>query len=300
MSDACRDGLPVSCQCGCGEVGHRIAHGVVTSAVKTSMSATSDSSSSLSSRPRCANSSSVSTFRVPNRAGRWSGTPTISTPGQNPCRSGSPHGVLGWTKPGAGWGMGSAAAPAAAWRPAGRWAVIADADTNATRRARSDLFMSSPGRYFTPVVGHARRSYGTQHCRHAPGRLYATARHIPWNPREIARQAESCAGTAGVGRGPYFGPAAPVGPRYHHYVFELYALSGISRTARRRHARTAPRRDEGQDRRQGRLRPPVPPVVLQSASPSAAGQSHPRSGRAHRRNASKSARIPRHGRCRAD
>jgi Raf kinase inhibitor-like YbhB/YbcL family protein len=32
-------------------------------------------------------------------------------------------------------------------------------------------------------------------------------------------------GTAGVGRGNYFGPGAPAGPRYHHYAFELYALS---------------------------------------------------------------------------
>jgi phosphatidylethanolamine-binding protein (PEBP) family uncharacterized protein len=32
-------------------------------------------------------------------------------------------------------------------------------------------------------------------------------------------------GTAGVGRGNYFGPGAPAGPRYHHYVFELYALN---------------------------------------------------------------------------
>ena len=34
-------------------------------------------------------------------------------------------------------------------------------------------------------------------------------------------------GTAGVGRGNYFGPGAPAGPRYHHYVFELYALSSM-------------------------------------------------------------------------
>ena len=34
-------------------------------------------------------------------------------------------------------------------------------------------------------------------------------------------------GTAGVGRGTYFGPGAPAGPRYHHYVFELYALSSM-------------------------------------------------------------------------
>ena len=34
-------------------------------------------------------------------------------------------------------------------------------------------------------------------------------------------------GTAGVGRGTYFGPGAPAGPRYHHYVFELYALSAM-------------------------------------------------------------------------
>jgi len=35
------------------------------------------------------------------------------------------------------------------------------------------------------------------------------------------------AGTAGVGRGTYFGPGAPAGPRYHRYVFELYALSAM-------------------------------------------------------------------------
>jgi phosphatidylethanolamine-binding protein (PEBP) family uncharacterized protein len=34
-------------------------------------------------------------------------------------------------------------------------------------------------------------------------------------------------GTAGIGRGNYFGPGAPAGPRYHHYVFELYTLSAI-------------------------------------------------------------------------
>jgi len=34
-------------------------------------------------------------------------------------------------------------------------------------------------------------------------------------------------GTAGVGRGNWFGPGAPAGPRYHHYVFELYALSAM-------------------------------------------------------------------------
>ncbi len=32
-------------------------------------------------------------------------------------------------------------------------------------------------------------------------------------------------GTANVGRGNYFGPGAPAGPRYHHYIFELCALS---------------------------------------------------------------------------
>jgi hypothetical protein len=31
---------------------------------------------------------------------------------------------------------------------------------------------------------------------------------------------------AGIrGQNTYFGPGAPAGPRYHHYVFELYALS---------------------------------------------------------------------------
>jgi len=29
----------------------------------------------------------------------------------------------------------------------------------------------------------------------------------------------------GTKGGNYFGPGAPAGPRYHHYVFELYALS---------------------------------------------------------------------------
>jgi phosphatidylethanolamine-binding protein (PEBP) family uncharacterized protein len=35
----------------------------------------------------------------------------------------------------------------------------------------------------------------------------------------------SVIGTEGVGRGTYFGPGIPAGPRYHHFVFELYALS---------------------------------------------------------------------------
>ena len=28
-----------------------------------------------------------------------------------------------------------------------------------------------------------------------------------------------------AGQNAYFGPGAPPGPRYHHYVFELYALN---------------------------------------------------------------------------
>src|SRR4030095_2218628 len=40
----------------------------------------------------------------------------------------------------------------------------------------------------------------------------------------------SCPAASVVGRGitgqnAYFGPGAPAGPRYHHYVFELYALN---------------------------------------------------------------------------
>ncbi len=145
MSDACRDGLPVSCQCGVGDVGQRMAHGVVTSAVNTSISARSDSSSFLISRARCSNSSSVRTLRVPNRAGRCSGTPTISTPGQNPWRSGSPHGVFGWTNPAAGRGIGSVAAPVPVGvvSVAGRsWATApTELRANPTRRAKSCVFM---------------------------------------------------------------------------------------------------------------------------------------------------------------
>jgi len=33
------------------------------------------------------------------------------------------------------------------------------------------------------------------------------------------------AGALQGGRGAYAGPGAPAGPRYHHYVFELYALN---------------------------------------------------------------------------
>ena len=37
---------------------------------------------------------------------------------------------------------------------------------------------------------------------------------------EGSMQGNNVAGQPG-----YFGPGAPAGPRYHHYVFELYALS---------------------------------------------------------------------------
>jgi phosphatidylethanolamine-binding protein (PEBP) family uncharacterized protein len=33
--------------------------------------------------------------------------------------------------------------------------------------------------------------------------------------------------TTNIGRGGYFGPGAPRGERYHHYVFEVYALSAV-------------------------------------------------------------------------
>lgn len=35
----------------------------------------------------------------------------------------------------------------------------------------------------------------------------------------------SVQGNNTMGRGSYMGPGAPAGPRYHHYVFELYALN---------------------------------------------------------------------------
>jgi Raf kinase inhibitor-like YbhB/YbcL family protein len=37
----------------------------------------------------------------------------------------------------------------------------------------------------------------------------------------------SVVGTANVGCGGYFGPGAPAGPRYRHYIFELYALNAM-------------------------------------------------------------------------
>jgi Raf kinase inhibitor-like YbhB/YbcL family protein len=35
----------------------------------------------------------------------------------------------------------------------------------------------------------------------------------------------SVQGTNIAGQNAYFGPGAPPGPRYHHYVFEFYALN---------------------------------------------------------------------------
>jgi Raf kinase inhibitor-like YbhB/YbcL family protein len=35
----------------------------------------------------------------------------------------------------------------------------------------------------------------------------------------------SVAANSTIGKGKYFGPGAPAGERYHHYVFELYALN---------------------------------------------------------------------------
>ena len=49
----------------------------------------------------------------------------------------------------------------------------------------------------------------------------AAARGIP----EGALPAGSVTGRNILGRNSYGGPGAPAGPRYHHYVFELYALN---------------------------------------------------------------------------
>jgi Raf kinase inhibitor-like YbhB/YbcL family protein len=49
----------------------------------------------------------------------------------------------------------------------------------------------------------------------------ATANGIP----EGGLPEGSVTGRNLMGRSAYMGPAAPPGPRYHHYVFELYALS---------------------------------------------------------------------------
>jgi len=49
----------------------------------------------------------------------------------------------------------------------------------------------------------------------------ASAAGIP----EGSVPAGSVVGRGITGQNQYFGPGAPAGPRYHHYVFELYALS---------------------------------------------------------------------------
>ena len=49
----------------------------------------------------------------------------------------------------------------------------------------------------------------------------ASAKGIP----EGSLPAGSVTGKNIAGQNSYFGPGAPPGPRYHHYVFELYALS---------------------------------------------------------------------------
>ena len=49
----------------------------------------------------------------------------------------------------------------------------------------------------------------------------AAAKGIP----EGSLPAGSVTGRNIAGQNAYFGPGAPAGPRYHHYVFELYALS---------------------------------------------------------------------------
>ena len=64
----------------------------------------------------------------------------------------------------------------------------------------------------------------------ADGVLHWLAWNIPPDAGGIPEgrlPAGAVSGTAGVGRGSYFGPGAPAGPRYHHYVFELCALSAM-------------------------------------------------------------------------
>ena len=42
-----------------------------------------------------------------------------------------------------------------------------------------------------------------------------------------------------TGQNAYFGPGAPAGPRYHHSVFELYALNAISNSLQPRDVRNS-------------------------------------------------------------
>lgn len=55
--------------------------------------------------------------------------------------------------------------------------------------------------------------------------LHWTAWNIPGSTREIAEGKLPEGSVMGKNRtGTYMGPGAPSGPRYHHYVFEFYAL----------------------------------------------------------------------------
>ncbi len=60
--------------------------------------------------------------------------------------------------------------------------------------------------------------------------LHWTAWNIPAAANGIPEgslPAGAVHGANTMGQNAYFGPGAPAGPRYHHYVFELYALSAM-------------------------------------------------------------------------
>jgi len=98
-SEVRRDTLPRSSQCGGGDVADPTAPAFAVFAVSRSKSALSDASWLLVCVRRCANSASVRKRRSPYWAGRSNGTLSSASLLKVPCRSGSPHGVLGTARP---------------------------------------------------------------------------------------------------------------------------------------------------------------------------------------------------------
>ena len=94
-----------------------------------------------------------------------------------------------------------------------------------------------PRRYFCEISRHSKDSPSTPETERAfidPCRRVELGRSLETGSQRdedddlhTGGTCRACSTRRGVGRGTYFGPGAPAGPRYHHYVFELYALKGM-------------------------------------------------------------------------